>query len=123
MCTSGKNELVDALEQLSGKTVHGRPVTVLPLADDQSPVSCHALYIGQSDQRRYLETIASVKGVPVLTISEVPKFVDAGGIIELYRERGRIRFIINLDAAREAGLEFSSRLLDLAVVVNRENAR
>ena len=122
MCTVGNDELVDALVQLGGKVIKGRPVTILSIDETQCPGCCHLLYIANSERERRMDLISSVRGEPVLTISETPGFVNAGGIIELYHEQGRVRFIINLAAARSAGLEFSSRLLNLAVVVNREEA-
>ena len=54
---------------------------------------------------------------PVLSISEVPGFVAAGGIIELYREKKRTRFQINLGVARKLNLEISSKLLRMAKVI------
>lgn len=122
-CTAGKDEVVDALEQLSGKVIKGHPVIIRPLAEPSLAGSCKLLYVARSERKRRRDIIESVRGKPVLTISEKPGFVDVGGIIELYSERDRIRFIINLAAARGAGLEFSSRLLNLAVVVNHEEAR
>ena len=52
--------------------------------------------------------------MPILTISDEPDFVSRGGIIGLVTEGRRIRFDINLGTAREAQLQISSRLLQLA---------
>ena len=60
---------------------------------------------------------AAIKTLPVLTVSDGKGFSQAGGIIELYVEGGRMRFAINVDAAERSGLRLSSRLLGLAKVV------
>jgi hypothetical protein len=61
----------------------------------------------------------STRTKPILTVSELPGFAESGGMIELYQMDDRIRFKVNLQSIREAGLELSSSLLKLAVIVNR----
>ncbi len=55
-------------------------------------------------------------------VSRIPDFAQSGGTIELFRKEGRVRFIINLDAARHSRLEISSRLLNLAEIVGQKVA-
>lgn len=57
--------------------------------------------------------------MPALTIIEISAFSKSGGMIELYRVEGRINFKINLQITRQAGLDLSSRLLKLAIIVDR----
>ncbi len=123
LCTAGRDELIGGLEQLSGKKIKERHVTIVPLKGVQNPVNCHLLYIATSEKNRYKDILSAVQGKPVLTVSELPDFGHSGGIIELYREKDKTRFIINLDAAREAGLVISSRLLNLAEVINNKAAQ
>ena len=59
-------------------------------------------------------TQRAAAGRPMLTISDQPGFVDRGGMIEMKLVAGRTRFDINLAAARAAGLNLSSQLLQLA---------
>ena len=59
----------------------------------------------------------------MLTISEIRGFADAAGAIQLYRDKDRIRFKINLGAARDRGLSLSARLLDLAEIVDTGDTR
>ena len=61
--------------------------------------------------------------MPILTVSEIPRFASTGGMIELFREQDRIRFIINVKMARAAGLEISPNLLRLAVVLGLDDLR
>ena len=54
---------------------------------------------------------------PVRRSGPCKGFAQAGGMIELYVEGGRMRFAINMDAAERSGLRLSSRLLGLAKVI------
>lgn len=123
LCTAGKDELAGEVARLSGKMIKGHSVTVKSLKDVPSPEMCQVLYIASSESRHYRDIVASVSNKSVLTVSELPGFARSGGIIELYRERDRIRFKINLSVAREAGLAISSRLLSLAEVVGQEGGQ
>ncbi len=58
-----------------------------------------------------------VKGLPILTVGETPGFAERGGMIRFTLEDNRVRFEINVEAAREADLNISSRLLTLAKII------
>jgi hypothetical protein len=59
-----------------------------------------------------------VKGAAVLTLSDDPSFAHQGGIAHFYVQDDRLRFAINLEAARRAQLKLSSRLLTMATLIN-----
>jgi hypothetical protein len=67
--------------------------------------------------------LGGIKTLPVLTVSDGKGFSLAGGIIELYVERGRTRFAINIDAAERSALRLSSRLLGLAKVIRNDHVQ
>ena len=117
LCTLGQDPLVEHLSALRGESVGGRPVEVravqLPLAGR----SCHLLYLARSGQAKLPDLLGTVNGYPVLTVSQSPRFARGGGMVELYRDHDRLRFRINVEAARAAGLQLSARLLDLAQIV------
>jgi len=56
----------------------------------------------------------------VLTVGETVDFLEVGGIINFIVEEKKIRFEINVAAARKAGLKVRSKLLRLAKRVVRE---
>ncbi|MCU7840128.1 MAG: YfiR family protein [Candidatus Thiodiazotropha sp. (ex Troendleina suluensis)] len=120
ICSLGSDELVSELERLSGRNIKGHPVTIESKKDKKNLQNCHVLYLAHSLQQQYIKIIKSLAEKPILTISELPDFARSGGIIELYHKEGRISFIINLHIARKAGLDFSSRLLNLAEIVGQE---
>jgi hypothetical protein len=58
-----------------------------------------------------------------LTIGDSQDFTDRGGIIRLYTESNRLRFIINVENAKREGIVISSNLLKLATKVEQGSAR
>ena len=56
----------------------------------------------------------------MLTVSDMERFAHRGGIITLLTIQDRIRFEINVEAARRSGVKISSKLLKLANIVTNE---
>ncbi len=75
---------------------------------------CHLLFICRSEKTRPTETINLVKGYSVLTIADIPGFLEAGGIIRFVMDGKKVRFEINVTAAKRAKLKIRSQLLRLA---------
>lgn len=118
LCTFGTDMLVQTLSRLGSEKIRGRDVEISRLEALQPAGECHVLYIADSEHNRFAQILELVDDMPVLTISQAPRFANSGGIIQLYQDADRIRFIINNDTARRAGLKLSSRLLNLADVID-----
>jgi hypothetical protein len=58
-----------------------------------------------------------------LTIGESEDFTRRGGVIRLYTESNRLRFVINVENAKREGIQVSSNLLKLATHVEQGGAR
>jgi YfiR/HmsC-like len=109
---------------LEGKKVNARPFvikrarSVSELQRTLGPQKeCQILYVSSSEMPHLGEAIQVLKGAPVLTIGETPGFARNGGIINLILEDNKVRFEVNVQAAKEADLNISSRLLALARIV------
>ena len=120
LCTLGEDALVERLSGLRGESVSGHPVEVRAVQLPLSGRACHLLYLARPGEERLLDLLDSINGQPVLTVSQAPRFARQGGMVELYRDFDRLRFRVNVEAARAAGLELSARLLDLARIVGDE---
>lgn len=121
LCVLGDEAVGDAL----GDIVKNRPsdsgaLTVRRLHDDTSIRSCQVLYVAGVDLKHAMAIVDNVKGLPVLTVSDVNNFAAAGGIAEFFEESGKMRFAINTRAGERAHLRLSSRLLSLAKIVRDE---
>lgn len=111
----GQDPFGGALDQiLQGKTVNGRPVLIQRLTWGQNLRACHILFICQSERKRLAQILSSLRGMSVLTISEIAQFNQQGGIINFVIDQNKVRFEINMAAAEQGGLKISSRLLSLA---------
>jgi len=104
---------------LEGKKVNGHAFLIKRLKPTADVKECHILFIGSSLGSHVADTIRLTRGTPILTISEIPGFADRGGIINLTLEQNKVRFEVNVDAAKEADLNISSRLLVLAKVIQQ----
>lgn len=120
LCTHGKNQLIEDIKKLEGKIIKGRKVSIIPTNKKHIFEHCHILYIADTEEKHLKKILNKTYGKPILTVSGLPGFTDKQGIIQFYRENGRTRLIINLDAARHAKLEISSRLLILAKVIDTQ---
>jgi hypothetical protein len=78
---------------------------------------CQILFISASEKAHTDEIVEFVKWLPILTIGETPGFAERGGVIRFTLEDNRVRFEVNVDAARKANLNISSRLLTLAKII------
>lgn len=118
----GDGPLAPALKKiLENKTVRGQPVEVQIYRDAaewlQAKRPCHAIFLTPQAGAAWAELRAAVAGRPVLTIAEVPGFCAAGGMLNLFEERNRVRFEANPEAVKAAGLKLRSELLKLATIV------
>lgn len=96
------------------KSVKGRRVEVRRLYELSGLSCCQVLFIAQSEAYRLPAIIQAIERHPILTVSDMAKFLGQGGIIMFTKEGDKIRFSINLKAASKAMVTISSKLLNLA---------
>jgi hypothetical protein len=130
VCTIGDDRFGNSIEQLHNRKVRGKRVVVRrAIALEQAP-SCHMLYIAESERQNMATIIESLRGSSVLTISEASSanaLKEEGGgtpmpaatpplrcVITLILDNKRLVFEVDSEAAKQAGLTMSSRLLYLA---------
>jgi hypothetical protein len=77
--------------------------------------ACQILFISASESPRLAPIIKGLDGRGVLTVSEIPKFLEAGGMLNLVLSGNRVVFEANPRAAEHQGFRLSSKLLQLAV--------
>ena len=117
MCVVGDAAVGTALEQaVKGRMLGGHLLTVLRMTITGQNQMCHVLYVAGVTVDRAAQLIAGVREMPVLTISDIEGFTDRGGIARFFFEHGRLRFSVQVDAAKRAGLQISSKLLVLAKI-------
>jgi hypothetical protein len=109
----GKDSLGGLLEKaVEGKTTGGRRLVVRHLRWSDDLAQAYVLFVPEGEMGNAAQ-LDRLKSRPVLTIGETAGFARRHGIINFVIESERVRFEINADAARAAGLKISSKLLTL----------
>ena len=121
ICHTGKSDITEQLLQLTGKTIREHPTAVSFQEKVNDGSNCHLLFVGWvSDQEMAAITrLAAEKNI--LTVSDTDGFAEHGGMIGLFREGEKLRFKVNLDAVRNSSLIISSRMLNLAHLIEEES--
>jgi hypothetical protein len=118
LCILGEDPFgTDLEETVQGKLVNGRRLGIKRFKSPSGLKGCHILFISSSEGNRVAEILATLRGASVLTIGEMERFARLGGIINFTMEDNKVRFEINVDAAAQAGLKISSKVLKLATIV------
>jgi YfiR/HmsC-like len=84
--------------------------------------ACKILFVSASEKSHIDEILQSVKGLPILTVGETTGFAERGGVIRFTLEDNRVRLEVNVEAAHQADLNISSRLLTLAKIISQTAA-
>lgn len=112
----GENVFGNNLQQtLNSKVLNNRPLQFKEFHSVSEATNCQILFISTSEKARFQKIMEGLRGRSVLTVSETPEFIGAGGMINFMLEANKIRFQINDEAAKKAGLKISSKLLSLAI--------
>ena len=121
ICVFGTDPFDGALDSIvTARGLHGRTVDVRRMAPVSSGRECNIAFLAAAESTKMDDFLARFGRRSVLTVSDAAGFADRGGIIELLLERGRIRLVINIEAAVHANLKISSQLLRLARVIGTE---
>ena len=122
ICILGDTVLGKNLQPMVGKKIKGSPnrlqvkiVTTNLQRDDIT--DCSLLFISASYKKKLPKILKDLRGLPILTVSDMPEFVAQGGMLGLVEKDSRLRWQINRYAADKVGLALHSQLLRNAVKV------
>jgi hypothetical protein len=111
----GRDPFNTALEQTIGeKTVRGAAIQIKRFRRLDDLQSSHILFISKSEKNNLPNILDKIADKSILTVSDMPDFARRGGMIHLYIENNKVRFIIHTQTAEKAGLKLSAKLLRLA---------
>ena len=111
----GENAFGAVLKQtVQGETVDGRAISVRSVSRIEDLRPCHILFFGSSNKNGLAEVLRATQGAGILTVGDADEFVQLGGVIGFVPEGNKIRFEINLGAARRNRLTISAKLLRVA---------
>jgi hypothetical protein len=112
----GKDPFGPILEDtFRGKTVGGRPIVVNRSPDAADLRTCQLVFVPATEGTS--RALKALDGARALTVGEREGFAAENGCVNFYLEGQRVRFEINVAAAKRAELKISSKLLRLARMV------
>lgn len=122
ICVLGKNPFGSVLDAtVRGETIEGKRVMARAIPTLQEAAGCNILFIAASEESRLSVILSAAKEERLLTVSDIPHFVERGGMIQLINQEDRIRFAVNVDPIEDAKLTVSSELLKVATRVIRKS--
>ncbi|MBI3813486.1 MAG: YfiR family protein [Nitrospinae bacterium] len=117
VCILGEDHFGSALDAMKENAVQGKMIAIKRTNNLRNIKDCSVIFISGSEKKNLGDILQFLKDSAVLTISDIDGFAEAGGIIAFVREDGKVRFKININAARQSQLKVSSKLLKLAHIV------
>jgi hypothetical protein len=104
-------------DAVRGEVIDGRSLTIKRFKGVEEALDSHMLFVSKSERGRLGQILAAVQGKGILTVGETEAFARQGGIINFITVDNKVRYEINLEAAKRANLDISSKLLRLAKIV------
>lgn len=106
-----------ALAPLDGKTVGGRKIHVVSSVPLAAVRDCHVVYVADAALVHLPSLRDKLGDAPALLVGESDAALDRGAMIGFRAQERRLGFIVNLAAARRAGLRLPPQLLRIAAEV------
>lgn len=112
----------DPFGKMLDATVHdekigGKPVNARRISRTQDATGCQVLFISRSEDKYVRKLLPALNKSGVLTVSDMPGFIDRDGMIQFTLVGNRVRFEVNLDSVQSGGFTLSSELLKVASFV------
>lgn len=114
----GDSPLHGALEtRLNNAVIKNRRAELRIVGDLTEIDNCQVLFIASTMQARLDQILVRTRGRPVLTVADCEGCAAHGVLVNFFLVGNQVRFEVNEAAVRDSGLDFSSRLLKVARLV------
>lgn len=120
---SDQTPIIQSLIQvINGESQQGRKL-VFKLIEPSADLTindvriCQILFFHQQEFEQFPLLVQALNGSRILTVSDAEDFIDEGGMISLIHSDRRLRPMIHNKRLQQAGLKASSKLLQLAKIV------
>lgn len=119
ICLLGSNPFGGALEKLAQNSLDGRRIWYRKLGSMAEANACDFIFISRSEAGNLDNILRGLGRLPVVTVSDIAGFAQAGGMVEfsLAPDGAAVGILINRKAAQKQNIEFNAQLLRLARVV------
>lgn len=99
----------------------GKSVVARRISKPEEGLDCRVLFVSASEDPHLRGDLTVLEKIGVLTVSDIPRFSERGGMIEFVTDGDKVRFEVNLSNAKDSGLSLSSDLLKLAVAIRKNS--
>ena len=117
ICYVADDPSIKVFQKLEGKAIRDRVIKVIAFQDETSIAQSQIIFFATQNKDLIQKILEQAKGRGILTIGETEGFTQWGGVINFFEELNRLRFKVNLAAARREGLKMSSQILVSAQIV------
>lgn len=116
----GRDPFGDSFAEVEGKVIksHKKRLTIKRLGaynEELDLTQCDLLFICQSEKGNVNEIVTRLNGRAILTVADLPGFLEKGGMINLVKRQKKVRWEINRRPVKKAKLKLDSQLLRNAV--------
>ncbi|MBS1725662.1 MAG: YfiR family protein [Armatimonadetes bacterium] len=113
---AGKNPFGSTLDKMvENRTINGRKVVVQ--YGHSSGLTPSILFVPASESEHFGDYL-QYQSKPIVVVGESAGFASKYGVINFVRDHDRVAFEINARRAKSSGVKVSSRLLQLAKIVD-----
>ncbi len=115
ICVFGSDPFGLTLDDtVRGKSANSHLLSIRRINRQSEMPGCKVIYFGDSEDSRLRSHISELEGLPILTVSDAPDFLELGGMIRFLIIDGKVRFNVNHRLTNMARLTVSSKLLSVA---------
>jgi hypothetical protein len=121
VCLLGDDSSDGYLYPLEGRTAQQYVIVITRIGSVSDAANCSLVFVHRSQEGALPRLFQFLKGKHVLTVSDIGRFAEQGGMVELGKDNDKISLLINKRALDSSGLSIQSRLLKLARMVQGRN--
>jgi hypothetical protein len=119
VCIYGDDPFGKEIDALNAKPVGARSIAVQRKAVADSLDSCQVVFVAPSAINSLPQVVKKLSGRSVLVVADSPGAARHGAALNMAVTQNKVTFEANVQAAREAQLTLSSKLLRLATEVQQ----
>lgn len=122
LCVVGDDPFGDDLRALAGRTVKGRALQVQRPTKLDDIRQCHLVYLESlSTNAVPARLLEQLHDQPLLIVSGEAGALQRGAMIEFVTRNARLRWFLDADAVRRAGLRVSAKLIEVSLTPARKD--
>ena len=115
LCVAGDDAVARLIPGLHGRQIHERPVEVKRRAAEGN--ACDVIYLAASEAASLERWLGAGMGRAILTVADMERFAERGGMVELDLRGGRVHLRVNLAQMERSGLRLGAKALEISEIV------